>query len=102
MDVHRYRRWVPLAPVLALTAVTAHAQTPRAAVPAQIPSAPESALLQDCHVAVDQAGRYATFAAQMTAVPRTQHMAIRVDVQERDPAAPTFHDLIAPGLDVWR
>jgi hypothetical protein len=37
----------------------------------------------------------------MTTIPGAQVMAVRVDLQERTPAAARFHAVSAPGLGVW-
>jgi hypothetical protein len=65
-------------------------------------SAPFSARLDQCVTAVLQAERSATFSGEMTAIPGTVRMAMRIDVQERLPAEAAFHTIIAPGLGVWR
>jgi hypothetical protein len=61
-----------------------------------------SAALLDCHAAVDQAGRFASFQGAMTAVAHTQRMAIRIDLEERVPTVSGFRAVSAPGLGVWR
>jgi hypothetical protein len=65
-------------------------------------SAPASAALDRCLTAVLQPERSATFSGEMTAIPGTVRMAIRIDVQERLPAEATFHTIVAPGLGMWR
>jgi hypothetical protein len=65
-------------------------------------SAPVSAMLDQCVTAVLQAERSATFSGEMTAIPGTVRMAIRIEVQERMPAEAAFHTITAPGLGVWR
>ena len=61
-----------------------------------------SAGLDQCVTAVAQAERSATFSGEMTAIPGTVRMAMRVEVQERMPAETAFHTITAPGLGVWR
>jgi hypothetical protein len=61
-----------------------------------------SATLEQCVTAVVQAERSATFSGEMTAIPGTARMAMRIDVQERLPGEVLFHTVTAPGLGVWR
>jgi hypothetical protein len=61
-----------------------------------------TASLQQCLTAVSQSERSATFAAEMTAVPGSVRMLIRVDVQEESPGETAFRTITAPGLGVWR
>jgi hypothetical protein len=65
-------------------------------------SAPGSAGLDQCVTAVPAAGRSATFSGEMTAIPGTVRMAMRIEVQERTPAEAAFHTITAPGLGAWR
>ena len=65
-------------------------------------SASASAGLDQCVTAVLEAERSATFSGEMTAIPGTVRMAMRIDVQERMPAEAAFHTITAPGLGVWR
>ena len=73
-----------------------------AQAPASTPATAVTALVEKCVPAVNQAERSATFAAQMTAVPGTQRMSMRIEVQERTPTEPVFHTIVAPGLGLWR
>ena len=50
----------------------------------------------------EQAERSATFAGEMTAIPGTAKMEMRIDVLERMPDEAVFHTVSAPGLGVWR
>jgi hypothetical protein len=61
-----------------------------------------SATLEQCVTAVVQAERSATFAGEMTAIPGSARMTMRIDVQERMPEEALFHTVSAPGLGVWR
>jgi hypothetical protein len=61
-----------------------------------------SAGLDRCVTAVLQTERSATFSGEMTAIPGTVRMAMRIEVQERMPAEEAFHTITAPGLGVWR
>jgi len=60
-----------------------------------------SATLEQCVTSVVQVERSATFAGEMSAVPGTVRMAMRIEVQERIPGE-AFHTVAAPGLGVWR
>jgi hypothetical protein len=75
-------------------------QGARASAPTAQP--PPSATLQQCVTSVVQAERSATFAGEMTAVPGTTRMAIRIELQEQPPGEVRFHTVIAPGLSMWR
>jgi hypothetical protein len=71
--------------------------------PTSSQQAPEAvATLTQCQTAVEQTDRSATFSGQMEAVPATQRMAIRVEVQERLAGETSFRPVVAPGLGVWR
>jgi hypothetical protein len=61
-----------------------------------------SATLEQCVTAPAQSERSATFAGEMTAIPGTARMEIRVDLEERIPGEPQYHTVSAPGLGVWR
>jgi CARDB len=61
-----------------------------------------TATLTQCQAAVEQTNRSATFSGQMVAIPSTQRMAMRVDVQERLTGETSFRPITAPGLGVWR
>jgi len=61
-----------------------------------------SASLEQCVTSMVQAERSATFAGEMSAVPGTVRMAMRIEVQERMPQEAFFHTVAAPGLGGWR
>jgi hypothetical protein len=61
-----------------------------------------SATLEECVTAVTQSERAATFSGEMTAIPGTVRMAIRIEVEERVPGEAAFHAVTASGLGVWR
>ena len=61
-----------------------------------------SATLDQCVTAVAQSERSATFAGEMTAIPGTAHMAMRISVEERLPGEALFHTVGAPALGAWR
>jgi hypothetical protein len=61
-----------------------------------------SATLEQCVTAVAQSERSATFSGEMTAIPGTARMAMRINVEERMPGEALFHTVSAPALGVWR
>lgn len=61
-----------------------------------------SVTLEECVTAAVQEQRAAAFSAEMTAVPGTMRMAMRIDLEERIPGEAEFHTVTAPGLGVWR
>jgi hypothetical protein len=58
--------------------------------------------LEQCATSTVQAERSATFTAQMTATSATQHMGMRIELQQRLHGEAEFHTVVAPGLGVWR
>jgi hypothetical protein len=78
-----------LAPALAAAARQSPATTPPL----------ESATLEQCVTSVVQSERSATFAGEMTAVPGTMRMAMRMEVQAEAEHGVGFHTVNAP---VWR
>ncbi len=86
-------------------AAAAAALTLPAGAGAAAPSAvlPPTASVEACHAAPALADRYATFAAQMTAIPGTTQMSIRLQLQERTPGDPIFRVVTGvPGFGVWK
>lgn len=77
---------------------------PRAAAAQQatLPAGGGVAVLEECVSNGAQSDRAATFSGEMSAVPGTVRMAIRIDVEERAPGDAEFHTVTAPGLGVWR
>jgi hypothetical protein len=71
-------------------------------VPDQGGSPLAAATLEGCVTAPLQSERSLTIAAEMSAVPHTARMAMRIEIQERLPEDTLFHTVIAPGLGVWR
>ncbi len=65
---------------------------------------PASAVLERCAVAAAQGERYATFTGKMIALPDTSGMAMRIDIEVRQPGQASFHPLEGdvPGLGAWR
>ncbi len=92
-------------PITVLTAAAALVACVGAApAPAAVaPAGQVSATLETCHPASDLTGRYATFAAQMSAVPGTEQMSIRLGLDERTPVDQDFRALVGvPGFGVWK
>jgi hypothetical protein len=58
-----------------------------------------SASVKEC--ITTEAERSATFVAEMSAVPGTARMQMRVEVLEWGPQETTYHTVSAPGLGVW-
>ncbi|MGO9488448.1 MAG: hypothetical protein ACLQBB_05405 [Solirubrobacteraceae bacterium] len=61
-----------------------------------------AATLDQCVTTGAQAERAATFAGEMSALPGTAKMEMRIDVLERLPDETTFHTIVFAGLGVWR
>jgi hypothetical protein len=60
------------------------------------------ATLAECVTSVTQSERSATFAGEMSAVPGTARMAMRIDVEQRLPHELVFRAVVAPGVGAWR
>ncbi|MGI8800651.1 MAG: hypothetical protein ACR2KV_00530 [Solirubrobacteraceae bacterium] len=89
--------------VLGLAGVLFWSASAAQASPATPPAGRVSATLDACHAAPNLAARYATFGAQMAAVPGTEQMSIRLELDERTPMDPVFHALSGvPGFGVWK
>src|SRR5438874_7459721 len=98
-------RGVPALPATAAAGALALCAAAPGAAPGQSgagPALPSTATLEQCVTSVEQLERSATFAGEMSAIPGTLRMAIRIDVQERVPGRAGFHTVTAPGLGVWR
>jgi hypothetical protein len=89
-------------PLAALTLVPAIARGAVLAQPGSSSKTPASATLEQCVTAVEAAERSATFGGEMTALPGTAHMQMRIEVLEKMPGEPLFRTVTAPGLGVWR
>jgi hypothetical protein len=61
-----------------------------------------SATLEECLTATVQEQRAVAFSAEMTAVPGTMRMAMRIDLEERALGEAESHTVTASGLGVWR
>jgi len=81
-------------------AIAAGPETGAPAGPVQEPSA--SAAIEQCVQGAVQSERSATFAAEMTAMPGSVHMAIRIEIQEQLAGEALFHTVTASGLSAWR
>ena len=64
--------------------------------------APESATLEQCVTSSAQEERAATFSGEMSAVPGSVRMEMRIDVLEKAPEDESYRRISAPGLGVWR
>jgi hypothetical protein len=67
-----------------------------------VQAASASATLEQCVPAAAQSERSAMFAGEMTAMPGSARMAIRIEIQELTPGEAGFRTITAPGLGVWR
>jgi len=81
------------------TAATATAATPTLSSGAAKP--PAAATIEQCVTAVEQAERSVTFVGEMTAVPGTARMLMRIEVQQRTPREALFHAVSDPGIGQW-
>jgi hypothetical protein len=61
-----------------------------------------AATLYHCLTASLASERSLSIDAEMSAIPHSAHMALRIEIEERLPEAALFHKVKAPGLDVWR
>jgi hypothetical protein len=89
-------------PLAALALVPAAAHGAVLPQPGNSSRAPASATLEQCVTAVEPAERSATFGGEMTALPGTAHMQMRIEVLEKMPGEPLFRTVTAPGLGAWR
>jgi hypothetical protein len=97
-----------LAPVAIAPAagVAVHAG-PRSEVSQRTVVHPEStplaaATLERCNTAAEQSERSVTLVGEMSAIPDTARMVIRIELQERLPEEALFHTVRAPELGLWR
>ena len=61
-----------------------------------------SASLEECTTSEQESERAATFAGEMSWIPGTTKMEMRIDVLERAPAETSFHLITAGALGSWR
>lgn len=86
--------------VQAVADASASAGTGQSAPPTSKANA--SATLQQCATAtIPQTERSATFAGEMTALPGTAHMQMRIELEERALGEAMYRTVTAPGLGVW-
>jgi hypothetical protein len=86
--------------VQAVADASASAGTGQSAPPTSKANA--SATLQQCATAtIPQTERSATFAGEMTAIPGTAHMQMRIELEERALGEAMYRTVTAPGLGVW-
>jgi hypothetical protein len=88
--------WLALAPRALSATAGGQAAATTPAKPAM------SATLEQCLTSSVQAERAATFSGEMTAIPGSTKMEMRIDVLERVPKEAVFHTVTAAGLGVWR
>jgi hypothetical protein len=70
--------------------------------PARGASPTVSATITECVTSVVEAERSATFSGEMSTVPGTVRMAMRIEVEERLPQEALFRVVAAPGAGAWR
>jgi hypothetical protein len=61
-----------------------------------------SATVEQCVPAPTQQERSVTFAGEMTTIPGSARMEMRIDLLELGPSDAAFRTVSAPGLGVWR
>jgi hypothetical protein len=61
-----------------------------------------TATLEQCVAGAAQSERSAMFDGEMTAMPGSLRMAIRIELQELSSGEAQFHTVTAPGLGAWR
>ena len=86
-----------LVPSLAAGATTS-AVTPGALTPVKQPA---SATMEACVTEGEQAERSATFVGEMSAVPGTARMQMRVEILEHTAGEIGFHAVTYPGIGAW-
>jgi len=92
-------------PNLSAAAIAEAASAGDALTVTPIPTAPEpsaSATVEQCVVGAAQSERSAMFAAEMSAMPGSVRMAIRIEIQEQMAGEAQFHTVTASGLGAWR
>jgi hypothetical protein len=93
---------IAIAVALLWAAQTSGAYAKTSTTTGQPPDRSASASLVQCVTAPLAAERSATFAGEMTAIPGTARMSMRIEVLERLQSETSFHAVVAPGLGVWR
>jgi hypothetical protein len=90
-----------IATACGLAALSA-ARVSTSAASSSAPAPIATATLEQCLTAPSQAERSAGFAGEMTAIPGTARMEMRIEVLERPPGDALYHVVSGPGLGVWR
>jgi hypothetical protein len=67
-----------------------------------LPKGADSANLEECVSSASQEGRAVTFAGEMSAIPGTARMEMRIDLLEHTADEAGYRRVTAPGLGVWR
>jgi hypothetical protein len=98
------RRRLVAASACALAVSCAGAGIAAAATPAPggSPRQPASASLEACVTSVAQQERSATFIGEMSAIPGTVRMSMRIELLERGAHEAVFHSVVSPGLGAWQ
>jgi hypothetical protein len=68
----------------------------------QVSTSLAAATLEHCLTAPLASERSLSIDAEMSAIPHSARMALRIEIEERLPEAALFHKVNAPGLSVWR
>jgi hypothetical protein len=90
-------------PLAAACALALLLSCPGAALAAKGPAGRQNAAatLEQCTTAVEQSERSATFLGEMTTIPGTARMLMRIEVLERTPLEPLFRPVAYPGIGQW-
>ncbi len=70
--------------------------------PARADLPADSASLVQCLTSGEPAERSATFSGEMTTIPGTTRMSMRIELLERAPGETGYRPVLAPGVGVWR
>jgi len=62
---------------------------------------PATATVEQCVTSVEQPERSVTFVGEMSAIPGSARMLMRIEVLERAPKEALFHAVTYPGLGLW-
>jgi hypothetical protein len=80
----------------------AHLEVSQQTVPHPGSTPLAAATLERCDTAAEPSERSVTLVGEMSAIPGTARMAIRIELQERLPEEALFHAVRAPELGMWR
>ncbi len=95
------RRRLVAAPACALALSCVPVGLASAATPGSA-KVPASATVEQCVTSVGQLERAVTFVGEMSAVPGTARMAMRIEVVEHAAGQLGFHPVLSPGLGAWQ